>query len=178
MKDFFKRSGYMSLLSSFLFLLLGILLTISPEKTVGFLSYTIGGVFLLMGIFKLITYFINKNKYMYYDYIPVIAILCLIIGIIITILGSTIVSMFGIAIGIWIIVNGITKIDLSIKMKDSNVKYWFLSLIISILILVVGIYILFVPSSLLTTLRNSSYYLFCNGYNRKYYVCNKYKQIF
>ena len=56
MKDLFKKSGYLSLLSSILFLILGVLLINNPGGIVEFISYIIGGVFLAMGIFKIITY--------------------------------------------------------------------------------------------------------------------------
>ncbi len=165
MKDIFKKSGYLSLLSSILFLLLGIILINNPEGTIEFISYLIGGIFIAMGFSKVITYFTSKDKYMYYDYNLILGAFCAIIGLIIIVFGNAIAAMFGIVIGIWIILSGINRLDLSIKMKNANVSYWSLSLLISILILIAGIYIIFAPGTLLVTVRNSISYLFYYGYN-------------
>lgn len=151
MKNLFKKSGYLSLLSSILFLILGILLIINPEEIVEFISYIIGAIFIVMGIFKITSYFTSKDKYAFYDYNLIFGAFCCIVGIIIMAFGSTIVAMFRIVIGIWIILSGLNRLDLSMKIKNSGVNSWTLSLLISILIIIAGIYVVFASGSILST---------------------------
>ena len=152
MKDLFKRSGYLSLLSSILFFLLGIALINNPEGIVSFISYIIGGILIVMGLFRIFSYFTSKDSYVFYDYNLMYGTLCVITGILVIVCGGVIASFFRIIIGIWIILSGVNKINLSFRLKDSGVSYWLLSLLISILILIAGIYVIFAPGSLLVTL--------------------------
>lgn len=152
MRNLFKKTGSMSLLSSILFLLLGILLINDPGKMVHLISYIIGTILIIMGIFRIVSYFTSKNSYIFYDYNLIYGSLCVILGIIVILCGGVIVSFFRIAIGIWIILSGINRINLSFKIKDAGVNYWILSLLISILILLAGIYIMFAPGTILITL--------------------------
>lgn len=152
MRNLFKEAGYLSILCSVLFLILGIMLIINPEIIAQVVFYIIGGIFIVLGISKMISYYISKNKDDFYNYNSVVGIMYLLLGLFIIIFGPAIISFFSVIIGVWIIANGINKINFSFKMKDSGVKYWFLSLIISILMLTVGIYIIFVPGTLLATL--------------------------
>lgn len=152
MRNLFKKAGYLSILSSILFLILGILLINNPEQIVQVVSFIIGGILLIMGIFRIISYFTSKDAYVFYDFNLIYGSLCAILGILVIIGGDVIASFFGIIIGIWIILSGISRINLSFKIKDAGVNYWFLSLLISILILIAGIYIIFVPGTILVTL--------------------------
>lgn len=152
MRDMFKKSGYISLLSSILFLILGILLINNPAGVAQFVSYIIGIILIIMGIYKIISYFTSKDAYIFYDYNLIYGSLCVILGILVILCGGAIASFFRIAIGIWIILSGISRINLSFKIKDTGVNYWFLSLLISILILIAGIYVMFAPGTILITL--------------------------
>lgn len=152
MKDLFKRAGFTSILSSIVFLLLGILLVINPNAIVQAVSYVIGVLLIAMGIVKVISYFTSKDDYLFYDYRLIYGALCVILGILVTVSGSAIASFFRIIIGIWIILSGIARLDLSVRLKGSDTGYWILSLLLSILILAAGVYVMFAPGTILVTL--------------------------
>lgn len=152
MKDLFKKSGYLSILSSIIFLILGIMLVNNPDKIVQITSYIIGLILIIMGIFRIVSYFTSKNLYIFYDYNFIYGSLCALLGLLIILCGNIIATFFRIVIGIWIILSGISKINLSFKIKDVGINYWPLNLILSILILFVGIYIIFAPGTILITL--------------------------
>ena len=78
--------------------------------------------------------------------------LSLLIGLVIIVFGTSIASIFGIIIGIWIVLSSINRINLSFKLKDSGIKYWYISTIIAILVLICGLYIVFSPELILVTL--------------------------
>ena len=152
MKDLLKRAGFTSILSSLVFLLLGILLVVNPNYIVQAVSYIIGTLLIVIGIVKIISYFTSKGDYLFYDYRLIYGALCVILGILIMVSGSAIASFFRIVIGIWIILSGIARLDLSIRLKGTDTGYWILSLLLSILIFVAGIYIIFAPGTILVTL--------------------------
>lgn len=60
MKDLFKRAGFTSILSSIVFLLLGILLVVNPDAMVQAVSYVIGVLLIAIGIVKVVSYFTSK----------------------------------------------------------------------------------------------------------------------
>ena len=152
MKNLFKKAGFMSILSSIVFLLLGILLVVNPDAMVQAVSYVIGVLLITIGIVKMISYFTSKGDYLFYDYRLIYGALCVILGILIMVSGSAIASFFRIVIGIWIILSSISRLDLSVRLKGVDTGYWILSLLLSILILVAGIYIIFAPGTILVTL--------------------------
>lgn len=152
MKDLFKKAGFTSILSSIVFLLLGILLVVSPEGIVNAISYIIGALLIATGIVKIISYFTSKGDYLFYDYRLIYGTLCIILGILVMVSGAAIASFFRIIIGIWIILSGISRLDLSVRLKGADTSYWFLSLLLSVLILIAGIYIMVAPGTILVTL--------------------------
>ena len=149
MKDLLKRAGFTSILSSLVFLLLGILLVVNPDAMVQAISYVIGVLLIAIGIVKVISYFTSKDDYLFYDYRLIYGALCIILGILVTVSGNAIASFFRIIIGIWIILSGIARLDLSVRLKGADTGYWILSLLLSILILV---YVMFAPGTILVTL--------------------------
>ncbi|MBO4816649.1 MAG: DUF308 domain-containing protein [Clostridia bacterium] len=152
MKELVKKSGFISLLSSIVFLLLGIILVNHPEDTIKVVSYILGGLLMAFGIIRLFTYFTSRDKFQYYDFNLMLGSLCLLVGLVILVFGTSIASIFGIIVGIWIVLSSINRMNLSFKLKDSGIKYWYISLIIAILVFISGLYVVFSPELILVTL--------------------------
>ena len=152
MKEFIKKAGVISLILSIAFLILGIILVNHPENTVKVVTYFLGGVFLAFGIFKLITYFYNRDNNLYYDMNLMLSTLCILLGLVIMVFGKTIVDIIGIIFGMWISLSSVNRINLSFKLKKAGISYWYVSLIIAIILLICGLYIVFSPTILLITL--------------------------
>ena len=152
MKELVKKSGFISLLSSIVFLLLGIILVNHPEDTIKVVSYILGGLLMAFGVIKLFTYFTSRDKFQYYDFNLMLGALCLLIGLVIVVFGSSLASIFGIIVGIWIVLSSINRMNLSFKLKDSGIGYWYISLTIAIIVFIAGLYVVFSPTLLLITL--------------------------
>lgn len=152
MKDLIKRSGFVSLLSSVVFLLLGVILVNHPEDTIKVVSYVLGALLIAFGTIRLISYFKSRDKFEYYDFNLMLGSLCFLVGLVIIIFGTSIASIFGIIVGIWIVLSSINRMNLSFALKDSGIKYWYISLTIAILVLISGLYVIFSPELLLVTL--------------------------
>ena len=153
MKEIFRKSGYISLISSIVFLLLGIILINHSDDTIRFVSYILGGLFIVFGIARMMSYFSSpKDEFVYYDFNLTIGSLCTIVGLVILVFGNAIATVLGFIIGIWIVLSAINKINISFKLKDQGVKYWYITLAVAILILIAGLYIVFSPDLIIVTL--------------------------
>ena len=152
MKENARKSGLISLIPSAVFLFLGIILIKHPEDTIRYVSYILGALLIAFGVIRLNTYFSLREKFQYYDFNLMLGSLCFLIGLVIITFGKTIASIFGIVIGIWIVLSSVNRIHLSLKLKDSGLKYWYISLIVAILVLMVGLYVIFTPELILVTL--------------------------
>ena len=152
MKELVKKSGFISLFLSIAFLALGIILTNHPEDTIKVVTYILGGLFILFGLIKLITYFYNKDNSLYYDLNLMLSSLCILVGLVVIVFGKDIMAIIGIIFGIWISLSSINRINLSFKLKDAGISYWYVSLVIAALLLMCGLYIVFSPAILLVTL--------------------------
>lgn len=64
----FKKTGWISICESLVFAILGVILIWKPTETVKVISYALGIIFILIGIFKMVNYFLSKGKYDFYNY--------------------------------------------------------------------------------------------------------------
>lgn len=137
MKKITIKKDKTSIITSIIFLILGILLYIKDKEIVTLITYLIGITFAIFGSIKLYNYYKLKETVSNIDL--TLGILSIIIGIIIMFCSNIIEQAIRIAIGGFIIANGINKLIIAINSKDNN-KNWIALLIISILIIIGGLY--------------------------------------
>jgi len=94
---------------------------------------------IINGSLKIISYFFLGKPDTYT--IP-ISVILIILGIIIMLYTTSIISFFRIIIGIWIIYSGIINLQTAIVWKDYKSKIWVITLILSLVLIIAGIYIL------------------------------------
>lgn len=147
-----KKTGWISILTSVIFALLGLILICKPEETVTVIAYIIGISFILMGILKIINYMQNKGNYDLYNYDLIYGILAIVIGMVAIIYISTIGTIFRIIIGIWIIYSATVRTSSSLKLRKLNTNVWIYSLILSILMFICGLYIILNSGAIIVTI--------------------------
>lgn len=150
MKNFLKKTGWVDILVSVIFAVIGIFMIINPDSALEILSYILGGIFILIGIVKLIDYFASKGKYDFYNYDLVFGVIAIVIGIVTIFCSGLIESMFRIIIGLWIIYSGLMRLSLSLKLHAAKVNTWGLSLAFSIIMIIGGICMIFQSGALMT----------------------------
>ena len=152
MKDFLKRSGYVSLVTSLVFALLGIIIILNPSATLNFISTIIGIATIIIGIIKFFNCFSNKDDSGKLDISKLFGTLIIIIaGIVVICYNQTIQSIIGIVVGLWIIYSSLIKFGFSIQIKTLSFPTFLVSLILSIAMFICGIYILFNASALVVS---------------------------
>ncbi len=152
MKDFLKKSGWTDILVSLVFAVIAIFMITKSDAVVKIISYVLGGIFIIMGIVKIIDYFASKGKSDLYNYDFIYGIIAIIIGLVTIFCSSLIESMFRIVIAIWIIYSGLVRLSLSLKLHTAKIKVWSVSLILSIIMIIGGIYMLFQSGALVLTI--------------------------
>lgn len=136
-----KKTGYVSMLESILFAILGVVLIAKPEETVKVISYILGACFILVGIYKIASYMQVNNKDSVYSYHLIYGVMAIVIGLIAIVYSSTIGTIFRIVIGIWIIYSSVVRASSSLRLKASKSNIWIYPMIISIIMFGCGLYI-------------------------------------
>ena len=152
MENFLKKAGWTSILTSLILAVIGIIMIYNPETTMQFISTILGIFFIVIGVIKLINYFVAKGNSSLFTNDIAWGIISIIIGLVVIVYSSTIENIFRIMIGIWIIYSGFTRLTLSSKLKNINEKIWALVLTLSVLMVVGGLYVTFYPGALIVTL--------------------------
>ncbi len=136
------KKDSMSLVASILLLILGVILISNPGGVVKFITYILGGI-IIIGIAKIISYLkIKKNMNIQNTNDFIIGIISIIIGIVIIFCSSAIEFVIRLSMGGWILYSGITKLIISLKLKEINVNNWYLVLVSSIIMIACGLYII------------------------------------
>ncbi|MCI8397168.1 MAG: hypothetical protein HFJ52_06030 [Clostridia bacterium] len=148
----FKKTGWISICESIVFAILGIILIWKPVETVNLISYILGSIFVLIGAFKVVNYFLSKGKYDFYNYDLILGLMAIVIGIITFAYSDTIGAIFRIIIGVWIIYSSLIRINLAFKIKTIGVSVWSYSLILAIIMFACGLFVTMNAGSVVVTI--------------------------
>lgn len=133
-------SDIISLIYSIIFFILGAIIYTKPEIIILFISYVIGGIFTIIGLFKCLKNYLDIKKDNTISSKEMITgIIFVVIGIIFILLADVIEALVRLVIGGWILFSGITRLinTLSIPNKKQNFLTY---LILSLLLIGVGLY--------------------------------------
>ena len=136
-----KYSSILSLVSSIIFFILGAVMFTNPGAIVLFVSYVIGGLIIVLGIFKCIKNYLDVKKDNTVSSKPmVVGIILIVIGLVFIFLAGVIEALVRLVIGGWILFSGINRLInvLYITNKKTS-KFWIL-LAISIILISGGLY--------------------------------------
>lgn len=134
-----------SIVMPIIFLIIGLLLFINPGGIVEFISYIFGGVFLALGIGKIV---VDSKRIDKTTGDTFYSVLMIIIGLIFICFSGTIEFIIRLAIGLWILVNALRSIIMGTNSMNSGNKN-IVSLVIGAILLIIGIYTIFVSNLML-----------------------------
>ena len=152
MENFLKKAGWTSVITSLVFAIIGLVMIYNPETTMKFISTVLGIFFIVVGVIKVVNYFISKGNSTLFTNDIAWGLIAVIIGLVTMVYSSTIESIFRIMIGVWIIYSGFTRFSLSFRLKNVNDKLWAIVLSLAVLMIVGGLYVTFYPGALIVTL--------------------------
>lgn len=147
-----KKSGWVGMIESIIFAILGIILIAKPEETVKVISYILGACFILIGIYKIINYMQMRGKNDIYHYHLIYGVMAIVIGLIAIVYSSTIGTIFRIIIGIWIIYSSVVRASSALKLKTLKSNIWIYTLIIAIIMFGCGLYVALNEGAIIITI--------------------------
>ena len=138
-EKFLKRSSWVDMVVSMVFVLFGLLLIVKPVEMMSVISILLGAVFIIIGFLKIVDYFTSKAKE---DYLLTIALISVIFGVIVLFCSDIISGIFRIILGIWIIASGIRNFQTSLVWKEVKSGLWTLTVVFAMLMIIAGIVVL------------------------------------
>ncbi len=148
-----KKSGWISILISAIFAILGIILIWKPEETIKAISYVLGGIFIVIGLARIIAYITAKGKSDFYNLDIVFGILAIILGIVTIIYSNMIATFLNLIVGVWIVYSALVRLNVSIKLKNKvNNRAWLYTLILAIIMLICGLYVIFNSTAIIAAI--------------------------
>ena len=145
MQEIFKKVFRMSLVSSVLFLIFGILLIVQTESVIKTISIFIGAILLIIGIFPIANYFRNRTQSFLSSAGLLYGIFSAVAGILLMINNKFLATIIPVLTGVWMIINSVNKIQLSMELRDQKITSWLISFIFAIVILVAGALLIINP---------------------------------
>ena len=146
-----KKVFNISIISSVLLFLFGLVLAVNAEGFIKSITVAIGVVLLLIGVFPVIDYFRYRKDGLGASVGLISGIFSIVCGLMLFINEDLLMILIPVFIGVWMIINGINKIQVSFEIKDLGEKSWIITFIYSILIMVLGGYFIVNPISGATT---------------------------
>ena len=146
-----KKVFNISIISSVLLFLFGLILAVNAEGFIKSITVAIGVVLLLIGVFPVIDYFRYRKEGLGASVGLISGIFSIVCGLMLLINEDLLMILIPVFIGVWMIINGINKIQVSFEIKDLGEKSWVITFIYSILIMVLGGYFIVNPISGATT---------------------------
>lgn len=146
-----KKVFNISIISSLLLFLFGLVLAVNAEGFIKSITVAIGVVLLLIGVFPVIDYFRYRKEGLGASVGLISGIFSIVCGLMLLINEDLLMILIPVFIGVWMIINGINKIQVSFEIKDLGEKSWVITFIYSVLIMVLGGYFIVNPISGATT---------------------------
>lgn len=146
-----KKVFNISIISSVLLFLFGLVLAVNAEGFIKSITVAIGVVLLIIGVFPVIDYFRYRKDGLGASVGLISGIFSIVCGLMLLINEDLLMILIPVFIGVWMIINGINKIQVSFEIKDLGEKSWIITFIYSILIIVLGGYFIVNPISGATT---------------------------
>lgn len=153
MKNKFTKMMNISLITSILFVFIGILMFLLTNVELDKLAIIIAGAFIFNGIVNIIDdYRVFKPFYFFDGFTS--GLLSIILGVIIFTNSNQIPVLLPIIIGLWFIISSTFKLRMSLALKDTNNKAWIPTYVLSLVTTAIGLFLVVNPSflSIKTTL--------------------------
>ena len=145
MKKSMNRTLWISIISSIIFILLGVILVSHPETSLVIMSYTVCILLGANGVYQLIMGYTNTSLSLFDGFSG--GILSIILGLLILIKPDTLSIVIPIAIGLWFIISSSYKLRIALILRSINESIWLLLFVMAILMMVCGVILIFNPVS-------------------------------
>ena len=144
MRGKFNKLMNISLLTSVVICIIGLLLMFNTIKSLETISYIIGIVLILHGVANLIDDYKKFKVFYFFDGFTS-GLLSIIFGIIIITNKDYLIVLIPLILGIWLILSSTFKLRMSLALKDAHNSNWLITYVLSILTIIAGLCMIFNP---------------------------------
>lgn len=136
-----KRELNVSVITSIVYVILGIVIVSNPETTINIVGTVIAALAILYGVIISIISIANIKE----ESSLVFGVILVVLGIALLIYPSSLSILISLGIGIWYITSSVTRIKYTVLFKDIPEINWKFLLVGAIITLVIGITFIFAP---------------------------------
>ncbi len=134
------------LVTSAVYIVIGLLLIIWPDVARQIVIYAIGAAALLYGGYRIVDFFMRKEHLSGTVQIGVaLGIACVLLGLFLVVKANTVVALLAAIIGVAVIVDSVLRLQIALNFRHAGLKNWLVLLITSLVTLAFGILLLFNP---------------------------------
>lgn len=126
--------------------LLGVYLLLKPETTIESLSYILSFIFIVDGVILL------SGNYLKTIGLTETGLLMIAIGLVFLYRPDFLSVIIPLLLGIWILMNGLSRLRISMLLKDVRYDKWFIPFVLSLLVMFCGMALLVNPSEFSSTI--------------------------
>ena len=134
----------LSIITSILFALLGLIIFLFPRTMLNIFSYTIALIAIILGIYLIILEIKTKNN-IFVIGSSFFGSLLLVLGLMIVTHPTSFAIIIPLGLGIWFITSSVLKFRLSLVLQKESTGLWLSTLIMTILSIICGIIFIINP---------------------------------
>ncbi len=150
MKEFFSALWKDYMLSAIITVLAGLLITVFYSVAIDAVCIGLGLIITVLGGISIAKYLKEASSENRYSLL--IGLVLCAVGIYFIVDPRVLQNIVAVAIGIIIIYHGIIDLQCTASLRKSNYKYWYVSLVFSLLILASGIVLIIIKNQAIQTL--------------------------
>lgn len=148
-----KRVKWVYVLLSVFLMALGVCLFLFPDISFVVMCCAIGGGAVVLGIVKIVLYFLREVEAVGEQNDFAIGAMCVIAGAVLLIHPTAILNMVPQVLGVYMLIDCVFKLQIALDAKRLGSKGWWLSLVVTLICIVWGLLLVWQPSFLIANIR-------------------------
>lgn len=132
------------IVTSVLYILLGLVLFIYPEMSLKLVCNMIGALILIYGGIKIFSWFRNRESG-FFRFDLILGIVFAVIGGFLLLRPDIIVSILPVTIGIYILFDSLVNLRQAFDLKEAGYEKWWSMLILAVIMIILGLIMIFNP---------------------------------
>lgn len=143
--DQLKELKWQSLLTSALYVIMGIILLVYPETTARTLCYVVGIAGVVIGIFTVLAYLFRDVQKNYYRNDFILGMVEVALGAFVLYKADLIIALIPFLLGILVVISGISKLQNCIDVRRMNYGSGLVFFIMAMVNIVIGVVLVMAP---------------------------------
>lgn len=145
MEEFLKRGTIINLISTLLFLVIGIILATNPVITLNIVTYVVESILIIWGIITIVNYVRVESKHDVFSLGFVQGVVCILLALFLIVNPKIIAIILPVCVGIWMVFGSLSRIQVAIKLNAWGQKTSAWYILLAVLMFAIGLVIICNP---------------------------------